>query len=387
MHSECRQAERNFAVRKAAGQWQKAGLISPEILDAIRSSYTDDRRRLGFVFRTLAFLCAFLASLALVLLLWRLGGGDLELLSLLGGISLLLFTRYLKEKRRLADFGIESATAILGCALLSIGIALLIDFSRSFHIILNLCLGSFIFLVPAVLWGSIFCTVVSLLLFGFAMLSLPMPRLVWALISLTLLVLALRRHQSPGLAPSHRRCWTAALLLALLGLYVVTNLLSWDHLFLEHSAFFRTSPAGDSWIKEMRWIPILSTAAMPLLLIAWGILARRKLLLQSGLLLLVASLVTLRFYVHVAPLWVVLTASGALLILTGLGLKRFLDSGPDQERGGFTARPILAEGRKEEAMQALAGIFSGSPPAEAHHGERFTGGGGHSGGAGASGQF
>ncbi len=51
-------------------------------------------------------------------------------------------------------------------------------------------------------------------------------------------------------------------------------------------------------------------------------------------------MVTLRFYVHVAPFWVVLTVSGVASLAVALILRRYLGSGPGGERHGFTAEPL-----------------------------------------------
>ena len=50
----------------------------------------------------------------------------------------------------------------------------------------------------------------------------------------------------------------------------------------------------------------MATAALPLVVLGWGARSRRTFVLDTGIVLLVLSLVTLRHYVHLAPLWVVL---------------------------------------------------------------------------------
>jgi uncharacterized membrane protein YgcG len=102
----------------------------------------------------------------------------------------------------------------------------------------------------------------------------------------------------------------------------------------------------------------------------------------------IASLVTLRHYVHLAPLWALLTASGALLMIAVFALRRYLDSGPDQERHGFTAEPLFEDLRRQRLLEAGAAVLSLSPEARPLHQEPgFTGGGGEFGGGGSSSEF
>jgi uncharacterized membrane protein YgcG len=106
-----------------------------------------------------------------------------------------------------------------------------------------------------------------------------------------------------------------------------------------------------------------------------------------GEILGVASLVTLRFYVQVAPLWVVLTVSGAAAVALGMILNRHLEAGADRERRGFTAKPLFSERSPGRAVEA--GLAMALTPASASAGkpERFEGAGGEFGGGGASGSY
>ena len=110
-----------------------------------------------------------------------------------------------------------------------------------------------------------------------------------------------------------------------------------------------------------------------------------------GALAAIASLVTLRFYIHVAPLWVILTGSGAGAIALALGVRRWLDSSPAKERGGFTAEHLFEESRRKRLLETAAILSSFTPAARELHdssgGGGFDGGGGESGGAGATGEF
>src|SRR5262249_13171781 len=74
----------------------------------------------------------------------------------------------------------------------------------------------------------------------------------------------------------------------------------------------------------------------------WGLRSRRTLVLDTGLVLAALSLVTLRFYVHLAPLWILLAVPGWALVLLALGLHRWLRRGPGGGRRGRARRGALA---------------------------------------------
>ena len=107
----------------------------------------------------------------------------------------------------------------------------------------------------------------------------------------------------------------------------------------------------------------------------------------AGLVGVLASLVTLRFYVHVAPLWVVLLLGGSVALGLALLLRRFLDSGPQHERHGFTAEPLFADPEGRSALEVAASVVSLTPAARPMEKPGFEGGGGSFGGGGASGKF
>jgi hypothetical protein len=100
------------------------------------------------------------------------------------------------------------------------------------------------------------------------------------------------------------------------------------------------------------------------------------------------SLVTLRFYVHIAPLWTILSVAGSGLVLLALGVHRRLARSPGREAGGFIADPLFEDKDAQQALGAV-GALSLTPEARVAPAEqgKFSGGGGGFGGAGSSGTF
>ena len=139
----------------------------------------------------------------------------------------------------------------------------------------------------------------------------------------------------------------------------------------------------------MSALSIVATAVIPLGVLGWGIRSRRTFVLDTGIVLAALSLVTLRHYVHVAPLWAALAVSGAALLALALGVERALRRAPGQERAGFTADPLFSDERRERAIEmvSVAAAFtpSAKPPGTEEKG--FAGEGGRFGGGGATERF
>jgi uncharacterized membrane protein YgcG len=173
---------------------------------------------------------------------------------------------------------------------------------------------------------------------------------------------------------------------ALAGLYAAVHIGSWEAQIIEEvGERHRAAPPGG----DLLWsLAVAATALVPAVLLALGLRGRRYPLLLLGAGTAMASLVTLRYYVHLAPLWVVLVLSGAALAALVFALRRYLESGPKGERHGFTAAPLFQDPARQRWLEAGAAILTLSPEARPVHEEpKFEGGGGEFGGGGASGQF
>ena len=133
----------------------------------------------------------------------------------------------------------------------------------------------------------------------------------------------------------------------------------------------------------------VATAVLPLGVLAWGWRSRRTVLLDAGIVLVALSLVTLRYYVHIAPLWIVLLVSGATLVALALAVERALRRVPGSERAGFTTDALFSDDRGQRLLQvvAVAGTLTPAAAAAASAEKGFVPGGGASGGAGASDRF
>jgi hypothetical protein len=168
--------------------------------------------------------------------------------------------------------------------------------------------------------------------------------------------------------------------------YAAANVYSLDEGILEHLA--RLAPAREDVPRGARLAAAAATALLPPAVLAWGLGSRRTVLIDTGIVLLALSLATLRHYVQLAPLWVVFTLSGALLVVVALAVERALRRARDGELAGFTAEPLFSDERRQQALQIMPVVATFAPGVRAPGPEPgFAGEGGRFGGGGAQEKF
>lgn len=385
--------ERAAEVDAAARGWRRAGAIDEATHRRIREAFPDPCVTPGAVWRVLtgamvaAIVLCTLAAMALSV--WR-SSSELQALLLLWGAACLVATELLEASPRSARRGAAGATSVLGVGLFLVGLGLtLVETVR-----LRDDDAIDVLLVAAVLtcglaawrWGSpLFAGLAGGALFC-ALARLPGGRLLWLLAGAALAGAAAWRLDDVRLAPSHRLGAAVLTVIGIAAVYAAANVYSLDEGILEHLA--RLAPSREDLPRGARLAAAGATALLPLVVLAWGLGSRRTLLIDTGIVLLALSLVTLRHYVRLAPLWVVLTLSGALLVVVALAVERALRRARDGERAGFTAEPLFSDERRQQALQILPVVTTFAPEARAPGPEPgFAGEGGRFGGGGAQEKF
>lgn len=397
MTPDLARADRFEAVRRAARSWRRAGAVDEAVVAAVDARYPDDRVRVGPVFRVLLFLFTLIAVggfVGFVSLFLDLDDGDaLAVLALLTGAALVAGTEVQIGPLRRRQGGTEAATSflalgsLLGAAAWWLFETFGIEEQAAFAL---LCLATAGLLAAAAWrWGYPLYAGAATAALLMALTPVPGARLLWIVLPLAAAPWLLRLSQSPRLPPAHRDSLTLAAFVALGGLYIAVHLGSWDARLIEDIGAWTSMPPARVFDSDVLWwASVAATVLVPAALLAAGILRRRYALLLLGVVTGTVSLVTLRYYVHLAPLWVVLIASGAALAAAILVLRRYLDSGPDGERHGFTASPLLADLARQRALEAGVAVLAFSPEARTLPEEpKYGGGGGEFGGGGASGSF
>jgi hypothetical protein len=382
-------ASRAADVRHAARSWREAEAIDAATLAAIDAAYPDPRPVLSPAWRVLIFVLVSVAANSVFF-------GAVELIHLtaqplhwiLFGALLAASTEALRGSR-FAGNGSDAATSFWAIlyALFGLGLHLLRRSDRDFEETLTVMLVGALLLFGAACfrWGySAYGAIGTVALYGL-LARFPAGRLAWLLVALILIAASVGRLDRLALAPPHRRAWGGVLAVSALALYAAVNRYSVDRRLVESLQEFSRPGAAPTTI-----VGVLSsgaTALLPVLFLAWGIRARRTLVLYLGLVFTALSLVTLRHYVYLAPLWALLSAAGAALILGALWLNRYLRM-RGGELGGFTAAPIFGtkRGQTLQAAAFVAGFANAPSPGNADRGDLSTGGG-RFGGGGATGDF
>lgn len=391
MRAETAAFERAAAVRDAAGRWRKAGMIDDRTEVSIGSEYPDPRLRPSPVWQVLTFLfvtvIVFGVLFALTVSGVR-GAPGAAFVCLLVGGACVAATELQERSPGLALRGGVGATALWAGVLLVTAAGLyFLEFGAlrgEPGMIALLAVSTFVWGGASWRWGNpvlAFFSAASLfILLG----RQPHGRLLWFALGVVLAALAWRHLDEPSWPPPHRMSAELLLVAALAALYAAVNYWSVETSFIE-----RLRP-GFSWTGPPRAglvVAMILTALMPVALIALGIRTRRLLLIDSGAVFLILSVVTLRYYVHIGALWAILAIAGAVLLAIALALERWLSRGPDKERSGFTAEPLFSDEARAQLLQTIPVAATLSPSGPTQTEEHFTPGGGSFGGGGASDRF
>jgi len=385
--------ERAAEVDSAARGWRRAGAIDEATHQRIREAFPDPCVTPGAVWRVLTggmvaaiVLCTFAAA---ALGLWR-SSTAIQILLLLWGAACLVATEVLEASPRSARRGAAGATSVLGVGFFLLGLGLVLVESVRLHgddaIDLLLVAAVLTCGLAAWRWGSpLFAGLGGVALFC-SLARLPHGRILWLLAGAALTGLAAWGLDEVRLAPSHRIGAAVLTVVGIGAVYAAANVYSLDEASLEHLA--RLAPGREDLPRGARLAAAAATALLPLAVLAWGLRSRRTFLLDTGIVLLALSLVTMRRYVHVAPLWVVLILAGALLVVLALAVERALRRARDGEIAGFTADPLFSDERRQQVLQIVPVVTAFTPETRAPAPDPgFAGEGGRFGGGGAQEKF
>jgi len=392
MKSEWAAAERVEEVRAAAEGWKKAGAVDAGTFEEISRRYPEPRVLPAPLFRVLV---GGFVSLAILLLLgaFALGGGlntgTFVRLLVFFGLVCVAAAEFQEHVPQLALRGGAGATAFWGIIFLLGGLGLFLGETLHVHephgpnilLLASLVLWS----LAAWRWGSPAWALLAAFSLFLVLGRAPAGRLLWIASGVALTFLFERVLDRPSWSPSHRRCAAVLVVAGILGVYVALNLYALDHRvveFVREASLDRPGPR----FRERIW-SMLGTAILPVAVVWWGMRSRRTFVLDTGLVLSALSLVTLRFYVQLAPLWVVLAVSGGALFLLALALNRWFAQGAEKERNGFTAEPLFADEARLRALELVPVVAAHAPEARPPVEPGFEGGGGSFGGGGAGGSF
>jgi hypothetical protein len=221
---------------------------------------------------------------------------------------------------------------------------------------------------------------IACIVFGFNWTN-PSARLALAcLYGILLFASTFRRN-----VPEHeQRRWTIIQACLFLGIYLILNLQ------LSHLMFWRYYWYLISQHTAFYWFTFAAIWLLPVSWLYWGIRARHRAAINSAVVALLITLMTNKPYLGMVQHAWDPAILGALMMGIAFMLSRWLNSGPDGNRNGYTAKRLLQEkdagfaaAQILGATAALSAAIPNVPPSAGG----FKGGGGQSGGAGASGGY
>ena len=380
-------AESAAEIRGAARDWKHAGVIEAATLAVIEREFPYPRLELARAWRVLVFVLVSAAVLGVQFAVFGFdesgaGGGGRYLVY---GAFLGMATEILRGSR-LSATGSDAATSFWAVMNLIVAYGVFLDAGTSREAMTaTLVVTVLAWAIACWRWGfslyAAFATVAGFL----ALARAPADRLWWGVVGAGLSVAAAWLSNRPRLSGPRRRAFAGVFIVSSLALYGSVNLYSVDNGLVERIGSWWEGSHGTRGSAGAGIVFVVATGLLPVVFIAWGIVARRRLVLDTGALLAALSVLTLYHYVPFgAPAIIVF---GLALVGIALWLNRLLTRAADGELRGFTASPLLSV-ESESTGPASALVAAAVAPISAPHSDRdFTGGGGRAGGGGATGTF
>jgi hypothetical protein len=372
-------------VRSAARGWRDAGIVDADTFAKMEAAYPDDRPRLTMVWKVLLFVVATVAICAAIF------AADMAFSDthagplIVYGLVLAGATEVFRNPLR-TDNGIAAATSFWSLAFVLGGVGVALEENHAGDaaaVTAILALAVVVLALACWRWGFAVYGYASAAAAFLLLARMPAGRGLWLLGGTAVLLIAPRFFDRLSLSPAYRTAAAGTWVVGAVALYTSVNRYAFDQRFIE--SLRASPPAASEPSGILQLLASVATALVPAALVAWGIRARRTLFVDVGLALAALSLVTLRAYVHIAPLWALLTAAGIVLVGAALGLGRSLHLAPGGERGGFTARSFSSRRSGIETAAVVAAFAPAAPRTPEPGG--FSPGGGRYGGGGATGDF
>lgn len=383
--------ERIIRVRRVADEWMRSGLIDAPQHERIAAGLQVDLRRTNRFLRLTLFGFGLLiigAAVGLVAVTLDVKdtttAGTLFLMA--AAVSAML-AEFLIGRFRVYRFGVEEACAVSAAVLVAGGSGMIVGSllgaaSGDRQTFVALIAGSAAAFAVYRRYGYLYAAVGAMLCASLAPFQLHMSDMVQRLLAAAILggcfvVARLKRRKYGDEFPGDEHGTIQAS--AWLGMYVALNL----HVFF--------APVTRPVASPFYWFTYAMIWTLPAAGLWLSIRDRDRPLLDVSLAMALATLFTNKPYLGLArrPWDPILLG----LLLTGVAilLRRWLASGEDGTRNGFTAARLLRSDKDTRAAVAIASAAFHEAPTRPHSDpsspDPFKGGGGRSGGGGAGDSF
>jgi hypothetical protein len=377
--------ERDIRTARLVRDWAASGLITEQQREQMLPELEVDLRRTNKFLRITLFVFGLMILQSVAgLLALSIGVADESVAGVICAlvaagsfwIANVLVTRY-----RLYRFGIEEAAAVASI-ILAAASALLFSTMGSGRlsdvpIAIALAIAAAVAFALFRRFGYVYAAVIAMLLMVAAAFipgsSDLLHRTIAAAMLTMFFVLARGARQRHGLdfqADSFAIIEAAAWI----GLYLVINLQisQWLSSPEDRTAFY--------------WATYVVTWLMPAAGLWIAVRDRHRMLLDVNIVMAIVTLMTNKAYLGAPRQPYDPVAFGVLLIVVAIGVRRFLASGDDRSRGGYVAERLLASEKERLGVVGTVSVLHQGPVAQPAQ-QPPIGGGGRSGGAGASGEF
>ncbi|MFO7570687.1 MAG: hypothetical protein R6W75_12915 [Smithellaceae bacterium] len=342
--------EENIYIRRQAALWKRSGLIADEQLRAVYGRTDPDVRQTNLFFRLLFLLFTLLCAGAVTgLLVWLMRRAPHELIAgmlIVFGIVYYLLAEYAVIARRFYRYGIEEALVLIAMVLFCAGVGwLLAEHSVYYRQAATLVLAllalialwvylRFGFLYAAAIGVTALCAIV----FQWSLSLITQRFCVLFLLSAVFFFTIVTDRSGHDFQKARTAALQACLLVAI---YLAVNL----HLFgligmLNGSMGGGPFHAG-AFPPFLYWTSYVLTFVLSAFGILWGIKSRKRLVLNAGLAMAVASLATNKSYWGWMRYAWDPAILGIALIALSLLITRWLNTGPGRKRYGFTADDLM----------------------------------------------
>lgn len=371
--------ERAIRVQRLVDDWTKSGLLVEEQRVRIAPQLKVNLRRTNRFLRATMFFFGYLiiSSLAgLFVVFLNISENTFIWMSLFGAVAAFAAAQYLVRNYRLYRFGVEESAAIAAASFFVIFAATL--FSSTFSTTLAFTAATLAGYVLFAHFGFVYAGVAATLLAPMIAFDLAqtdtLRRLLAAVVLLTICFLARERRKDhdpdfPGDS------------------YAVIEAVAWAALYLVTNLKLSSWLATPDDVAQFYWATYVLIWILPAAGLWLAVRDRHRLMLDTNIVLAIATLMSNKPYLGAEPKPWDPILFGVMLIAVAVGLRRWLANGAGGSRQGIVGERLLASEKARLALAGSATVFAPGAPAPHTHDGPPAGGGGRSGGAGASGTY
>jgi hypothetical protein len=380
MNLYSRDDERAIRVQRLVKDWTKSGLLLPEQRERILPELHVDLRRTNVFLRVTLFVFGYMIVYSLTglfVVTMNLSEGATMYLAGAAGVAFFAVADVLVRRFRLYRFGIEEAAAVAGIGFIAVAASM--AFHPTFSILQALiaaAAGSFVlFRRFGFVYAGVAATIfVGLIPFGTAQVDTVRRLAAMAIMLVVFFIARERRDDHDWEYPGDS--------------YAVIEVVAWAFLYLLANLKVSSWLASPDEVRPFYWATYAVIWMLPAAGLIVAVRDRHRLMLDVNIILAIVTLLSNKPYLGAAEKPWDPILFGVMLIALAIGLRRWLASGTDANRHGFVAHRLLASEKERLAQAGAATVFApGAPPSHTPEPPPAIGGGGTSGGAGASGKF